>query len=87
MTQETLRPARSAPRTMLTKVPEATTLFWITKILTTGMGETTSDYFGRTSNPVLVVGIAGLVLVGSLVLQFRVGRYLPLVYWRDAPSA
>jgi uncharacterized membrane-anchored protein len=81
MTQETLRPARSAPRTMLTKVPEATTLFWITKILTPGMGETTSDYFGRTSNPVLVVGIAGLVLVGSLVLQFRVGRYLPLVYW------
>lgn len=66
---------------MLTKVPEATALFWITKILTTGMGETTSDYFGHTSNPVIVVAVAGMVLIGSLVLQFRVDRYIPLVYW------
>jgi uncharacterized membrane-anchored protein len=66
---------------MLTKVPEATVLFWITKILTTGMGETTSDYFGHTFDPVLVVGLAGLVLIGSLVLQLRADRYVPVVYW------
>jgi uncharacterized membrane-anchored protein len=86
-TDDTLRPAaapsteRPVSRVMLTKVPEATVLFWITKILTTGMGETTSDYFGRTSDPVVVVGLAGLVLVGSLVLQLRVSRYVPVVYW------
>lgn len=86
-TDDMLRPAaalsadRSATSVMLTKVPEATVLFWITKILTTGMGETTSDYFGRTSDPVIVVGLAGLVLIGSLVLQLHVNRYIPVVYW------
>jgi hypothetical protein len=27
------------------KVPEVTAIFWIVKVLTTGMGETTSDFF------------------------------------------
>ena len=35
----------------LSKVPEVTVYFWITKVLTTGMGEATSDYLVRRINP------------------------------------
>jgi uncharacterized membrane-anchored protein len=62
------------------KVPEITVLFWIIKILTTGMGEAASDYLGNT-NLVLagVVGVGGLVL--SLRWQLRTARYQAAAYW------
>jgi len=63
------------------KVPEVTLMFWIIKILTTGMGETTSDYFVRAIDPKVAVGLGGLGLLVSLVLQLRVTRYVPWVYW------
>lgn len=63
------------------KVPEVTALFWVTKVLTTGMGETTSDYLARQLGPV-VAGAMGLFgLVALLVLQLRATRYSPWVYW------
>ena len=40
--------ARSAARTMLNKVPEATIFFWVVKIMATTVGETVSDYFNTT---------------------------------------
>jgi uncharacterized membrane-anchored protein len=63
------------------KVPELTIYFWIIKVLTTGMGETTSDFFVHTYNPYLVVvlGAAGLAIV--LIWQLYVRRYQPWVYW------
>ncbi len=72
---------RSARRDPLAaKVPEITALFWVIKILTTGMGEATSDYLGNTN-----LVLAGVVAVGGFVvalwLQFRVRRYLAAVYW------
>jgi uncharacterized membrane-anchored protein len=63
------------------KVPAVTALFWVVKVLTTGMGETTSDYLAHQVDPVLAVGAAGLALVACLGLQFLVRRYLPGVYW------
>jgi uncharacterized membrane-anchored protein len=63
------------------KVPEATALFWIIKVLTTGMGETTSDFLVRTIDPVLAVGLGASLLLAALALQFSVRRYLPGVYW------
>jgi uncharacterized membrane-anchored protein len=68
-------------RTTLSKVPEVTALFWLTKLLTTAMGESTSDYLVQRMNPVVAVGIGGLVLIGALVLQFRADRYVPWTYW------
>ncbi|MFZ2803770.1 MAG: hypothetical protein WA001_00960 [Patescibacteria group bacterium] len=65
----------------LTKVPEATVFFWITKILTTGMGETTSDYLAHLLNPMVAVAFAGIALVAALVLQFSMRRYVAWVYW------
>jgi uncharacterized membrane-anchored protein len=64
-----------------TKVPEATAIFWITKILTTGMGETASDFFVRSMSPFVAIALAGIVLAVSLVIQFSAKRYMPWAYW------
>lgn len=74
-------------RWRVVKVPEITVYFWIIKVLTTGMGETTSDYFihrvgvSNTKALVVVASLAGTILIASLVAQFRVRRYVPGVYW------
>ena len=62
------------------KVPEITVLFWVIKILTTGMGEAAADYLGNT-NLVLagVVGAGGIVL--ALRWQLRTTEYRPVPYW------
>ena len=62
---------------IMLKVPGPTPAFWTTKILTTGVGETTSDYLVRQFNPVVVVLFVGLVFIGSLSLQFATRRYVP----------
>jgi uncharacterized membrane-anchored protein len=72
---------RDQIRQIATKVPEATVLFWITKVLTTGMGETTSDYFVHVWNPITAIALAGIVLLISLAAQFSVRRYIPWIYW------
>ncbi|KLL09829.1 MULTISPECIES: membrane protein [Protofrankia] len=62
------------------KVPEITALFWVVKILTTGMGEATSDYLAHLSLVLAgAVGILGLAL--ALWLQFRARSYSAPVYW------
>ena len=47
-------------RQAVSKVPQITIFFWVTKLLTTAMGEATSDYLVRVLNPVLAVGLGGL---------------------------
>ncbi|MGW2212718.1 COG4705 family protein [Streptomyces sp. NPDC001781] len=63
------------------KVPEVTVYFWIVKVLTTGMGETASDFLARLLGPVPAVALGGLAFTASLVLQFAVRRYVAWVYW------
>lgn len=63
------------------KVPEVTALFWATKLLTTAMGETASDFLVKTFDPYLAVGVTFVVFAGALALQFVVRRYIPWVYW------
>jgi uncharacterized membrane-anchored protein len=65
----------------LSKVPQVTVLFWVIKVLTTGMGETTSDYLNRRYDPALVVPALGLIFVASLLAQFATRRYVTSVYW------
>ena len=62
---------------MLTGVPEPDAAFWVVKVLTTGMGETTSDFLVKTFAPELVVPAALLVLIVALVVQFRARGYRP----------
>jgi uncharacterized membrane-anchored protein len=63
------------------KVPEVTVYFWITKVLTTAMGEVTSDYLVHKMDPVIAVALAGVGLAGALAVQFSARRYVPWIYW------
>src|SRR5215467_2608367 len=65
----------------LTKVPEVTAYFWITKVLTTGMGEATSDYLVHRFNPEIAVVVGFTVFAAAMVLQFRMRRYNTWAYW------
>jgi uncharacterized membrane-anchored protein len=76
-------PATSLGRTMLNKVPEVTLYFWIIKIMCTTVGETAADYlnadlgFGLTNTTY----VTGALLAVLLLVQFRLRRYVPGVYW------
>ncbi len=63
------------------KVPEITVIFWIIKLLTTAMGESTTDYLVFQINPFVAVVLGCLGLAIALTLQLRVRRYIPWVYW------
>jgi uncharacterized membrane-anchored protein len=70
-------PARYAA----SKVPQITAYFWIIKLLSTAMGEATSDYMVKTINPVpaVLLGFAGFVV--AMVIQFRAKAYNAWIYW------
>lgn len=69
------------PRRMLTKVPEITVFFWVIKILTTAMGEATSDYLVYHINPYLAVMLGAAGFFAALVLQLALRRYIAWSYW------
>lgn len=66
---------------ILRKVPEITIFFWIIKLLTTAMGESTSDYLVYNINPYIAVCLGGVGLVVALLLQLYVRRYVAWIYW------
>jgi uncharacterized membrane-anchored protein len=66
---------------ILTKVPKITGLFWVIKILTTGMGEAVSDFLVHRINPFLAGAIGFIVFAIALWLQFRQDCYRPWIYW------
>lgn len=74
------QPLRGIVRAAL-KVPEITIFFWIIKLLTTAMGESTSDFFVYQFNPYVVVIVGSLCFVAALALQLSVRRYIAWVYW------
>src|SRR2546425_9780101 len=63
------------------KVPEITIYFWIIKLLSTAMGESTSDYLVYHINPYIAVALGSIGLIASLVLQLLVRRYVAWIYW------
>jgi uncharacterized membrane-anchored protein len=74
------RADRLRARVALTKVPEITAVFWVLKLLSTGMGEAMSDFLGEKSVPIAgVIGIFGLAF--ALWLQLRQREYRAPVYW------
>lgn len=66
------------------KVPEITIFFWIVKLLTTAMGESTSDYLVYTINPYIAVTLGFVGFVIALALQLSVRRYIAWIYWLAA---
>ena len=81
MTTQAARPHTTTG--MLNKVPEVTVYFWVIKILCTTVGESFADYINET----LGVGLTRTTLIFSaalvvtLIVQFRLRRYVPAVYW------
>jgi uncharacterized membrane-anchored protein len=77
------RTPAAAPGTTsaLLKVPEVTVYFWIVKLLTTAMGESTSDYFVFQIDPYVAVVLGCVALVVALTLQLTARRYVAWVYW------
>ena len=71
---------RSVRRFHAPKVPDVFVAFWVIKLLTTGIGETASDFMGTRS-----LVLAGIVGVGgffaALVWQLRSDAYHPVRYW------
>ena len=67
--------------TLLTKVPEVTAIFWLTKVLTTGVGESTSDFLVKQVGKGGAVFLGTIAFAGALIWQFKTSRYTPGVYW------
>ena len=62
------------------KVPEITALFWVIKVLTTGMGEAASDSLAATNR--VLAGLVGILLLAvGLSVQLRARRYRAVPYW------
>jgi uncharacterized membrane-anchored protein len=80
---KTLLPPRTPELAVraLRKVPEVTIFFWIVKLLTTAMGESTSDYLVYHIDPYVAVALGGVGFLAALVLQLAVRRYVAWIYW------
>ncbi len=65
----------------MSRVAEATAVFWILKILTTGFGESSADWIMAHAGPTKSTLAVGAVLLGALVWQLRQERYRVLPYW------
>jgi uncharacterized membrane-anchored protein len=66
---------------VMIKVPEITLLFWVIKVLTTAMGEATSDFLVFEIDPVIAVILGAIGLAVAMTLQLLVRRYVPWIYW------
>jgi uncharacterized membrane-anchored protein len=63
------------------KVPEVTVYFWIVKVLTTAMGEATSDYLVNHIDPVIAVILGGVGFAIAITIQLLARHYIASVYW------
>lgn len=68
-------------RRLLRKVPEVTLVFWAIKLLSTALGESTSDYLVNTFNPYAVVILGFIGFIAVLLPQFIAKKYIPWLYW------
>lgn len=63
------------------KVPTITPTFWCVKVLTTAMGEATSDYFVNRFNSVAAVLCSGVVFFFVVWWQLSAPAYRASPYW------
>ena len=76
-------PLKLRAPSMLNKVPEVTLAFWVIKIMSTTVGETGADYLavhvglGTAMTSAITVSL----LLAALLVQLRMRRYVPWIYW------
>lgn len=66
--------------------PQITGSFWVAKLLTTAMGEATSDALVHRIDPYLAVSLGAIGLVTALTIQLAVRSYITWVYWLTAAT-
>ena len=83
MTVRTVIGAQQDRDTWLSKVPQATAVFWLVKILATTVGETGGDALSMTLK--LGYAVATLIFLAffvvTLTIQVRSRSYHPAAYW------
>nr|WP_237695035.1 hypothetical protein [Streptomyces sp. SID5468] len=57
-----------------------TAMFWAVKLLTTGLGESASDYMAAGGHWILLI-LTVIAFAATLVWQFRSPRYRAIPYW------
>ena len=72
-----------AVRDGINRVPEVTLAFWVIKIMSTTVGETGADFLAVNAGlgQGVTRAIMGVLLVIALVVQLRMRRYTPWIYW------
>jgi uncharacterized membrane-anchored protein len=75
------RSAADVRRFPVAKVPEIIAFFWVTKVATTAMGESTSDWMNGFLGPAIAVPLMLALLIWTLRRQFRAQRYEAWAYW------
>jgi uncharacterized membrane-anchored protein len=70
-------------KTLVSKVPEITLVFWVTKILCTTVGETGGDALSMSLGLgyLLSTAIFAAVFVVMVVIQAKAEKFHPLIYW------
>ena len=65
------------------KVPEVILLFWIIKMMSTTVGETAADFFSFDLHLgiIFTTFVTGILLIISLIFQFKSKHYSPPIYW------
>ncbi len=68
---------------LMSKVPQVTLLFWITKIFATTFGETAGDAVSMSMNLgyLLSTFIFAFVFIAFVFFQIRAKSYHPYLYW------
>ncbi|MFT8909071.1 MAG: hypothetical protein ABF908_09535 [Lentilactobacillus diolivorans] len=77
-------------RVLENKVPEITALFWVSKLISTMLGESASDFssqiFGQQNQSLgelVTVGWSLSLFLIFLYLQMRADKYQPIFYWNS----
>jgi uncharacterized membrane-anchored protein len=67
----------------ISKVPELTLIFWITKIAATTLGETAGDAVSMSMNLGYLIGTAifAAIFLVAVFAQIKAPRYNPIIYW------
>jgi uncharacterized membrane-anchored protein len=66
---------------LASRVASVTVAFWVIKVLSTAMGEATSDYLVHTIGPIPGVALGFVLFAVTIVLQFRSRRFSTARYW------
>ena len=81
--RDRVQPAKGVAKEVLGKVPQATLVFWITKIAATTLGETGGDTVSMSMNLGYLVGTAifGAVFLIVVAAQIKARRFHSFLYW------